>query len=422
MILMLNTFVLLWLLIFLFYLVRTPLFAPLIAVAVWCAYYLYNTIMNQDFLFFSAGTLFILFALILVSVGGIVGLYPFKNSHWAPKETSHIHAVLESTFTNWHYLAIGSLCLTAIGLLGLIRYSFEEYQLFNSILSLFLLPGEFSTDRYGGAQYLPIELKLLSYMIYPSALAVGALTAKNYWNGKTRLIPIILALAYGMIYSSRTVVILTIVAMISSDLAVRALPHEGKKNELRNILIAGTGLILVFPIIFIGLQWLRQGVGAEFIMDDMIQIARSSMTGSISAFSQWFQQYNWQDYGWGKHTFAGPFELLGLSTREQGFFLEFSEVGATHINIYTAFRGLIQDYGFLGSSLMLFIFGLISSMLYGKVKSGSVAAIPLLAICNGWILFSPFISLFVNNSILTGYIIFFSVSFLPLEPHKRFID
>lgn len=69
MILMLNTFVLLWLLIFLFYLVRTPLFAPLIAVAVWCAYYLYNTIMNQDFLFFSAGTLFILFALILISVG-----------------------------------------------------------------------------------------------------------------------------------------------------------------------------------------------------------------------------------------------------------------------------------------------------------------------------------------------------------------
>ena len=102
------------------------------------------------------------------------------------------------------------------------------------------------------------------------------------------------------------------------------------------------------------------------------------------------------------------------------FFLEFSEVGITHINIYTAFRGLLQDFGFAGSAFFLFIIGLVSSLLYYQVKNGSVTAIPLLAICNGWVIFSPFISLFVNNSIVTGYVLFFAISYLPVRPLNRF--
>lgn len=420
MILIFTAILLMGLLFLLFSIVKSPLFAPTMAVGLWGVYFLFNAILNQDFIFFSTGPIFILFALTLVSAGGIVGFYAKKYI----LRTSAIPNISQwqSTFTTWHYLAIFSITLTTMGLFGLIWYSFNEFQLLSNIFSILLLPQEFATDRYGGAQYLPMELKLLSYMIYPSALAVGALTGGKNWSWKTRFIPVSLALGYGMVYSSRTVVILTIVAMISSDLAVRVFNHRIQKNNIKNLLVLGTGMILVLPVIFIGLQWLRQGVNSELFMFEMIQIARSSMTGSISAFSQWIHEYDWLEYGWGRHTFAGPFELIGISTRVQGFFLEFSEVGITHINIYTAFRGLLQDYGFWGTSLFSFLLGLISSFFFFHVKNGSILIVPLLSMCYGWILFSPFVSLFVNNSILTGYIIFFLISFVPVQPQTRIIE
>ncbi len=111
---------------------------------------------------------------------------------------------------------------------------------------------------------------------------------------------------------------------------------------------------------------------------------------------------------------------MGFGERVQGFYLDFSHVGATHINIYTAFRGLLQDYGYIGSMFFLFIFGFISAIVFHFVQRGWIAGVPILALFNGWVLFSPFISLFVNNSIISGYILFYIFSFYPFVPVQKF--
>jgi oligosaccharide repeat unit polymerase len=250
-------------------------------------------------------------------------------------------------------------------------------------------------------------------MIYPTAISIGALVGAGRWRNWTRMVPIVLGLCYGVIYSSRTVVILTVVAMISSEWATRSW-QKNNANQLKKLIFFILSAIIIFPIVFISLQWLRQGMAADFILDDMITVARSSMTGSISAFTQWYHQWNGLDLAWGRNSFAGPFELIGISERVQGFYLDFSEVGTTHINIYTAFRGILEDYGFLGTTIVLFFFGFVSAWVFNFVENGWITFIPLLALLNGWILFSPFISLFVNNSIIAGYVIFqmFSFDFL----------
>ena len=249
-------------------------------------------------------------------------------------------------------------------------------------------------------------------MIYPTALSIGALIGGKFWNPLARAIPIFFALSYGIIYSSRTVVILTIISIISAELSIRVINSNDKKIEMKKIITTASLFIIGLPSIFIILQWLRQGFSSDFIFNEMLQIARSSMTGSFSAFTQWFHHYNGGiSYEWGENTFAGPFELLGLTNRVQGFYLDFTEVGKSHINIYTVFRGLLQDFGFIGSSIFLFFFGFICSIVFLKVKSGWVIGVPLLALINGCILFSPIISLFVNNSIIGGYFLFFIFSF-----------
>tara|TARA_Y100000590_G_C15674342_1_gene997397 strand:- start:638 stop:1933 length:1296 start_codon:yes stop_codon:yes gene_type:complete len=390
-------------------------FSPLIAAIMWIVYILFNYIINHDYRIFSTGALFIGFAVSVFSLGSICGYIISKKYLW--RVDSFTDSKLIRVISGWHYLAIISIILTLIGLIGLVRYSYQEFQLFNNVYSLLLVPQAFATDRYGGAQFLPIELKLLSYMIYPTALCIGALVGAKFWNPLMRTIPIIFALSYGVIYSSRTVVILTLVSIISAELSVRAINLHNEKIQIKKTLTMAFSFFFGLPLIFIILQWLRQGLSSDLIINDMLQVARSSMTGSFSAFTQWFHHFNVGiSYDWGANTFAGPFELLGLSNRVQGFYLDFTEVGETHINIYTVFRGLLQDFGFIGSSIFLFVWGIICSIVFFQVKNGWIIGVPILALMNGWILFTPIISLFVNNSIIGGYFLFFIFSLYNFQP------
>ena len=397
--------------------VKKPLFTPLLFAFIWFSYAGFHMVFNSDYLTYDAGVMVIMYCIALVVFGGIIGSNMandfFKKNPRFNKTNETLY-----DFTGWRYLAYFSSILTFGGLLSLLRYSFNEFQLINSAVSLLALPQQYAADRYGGAQYLPMYLKYLSYMIYPTAISIGALVGAGRWRRWTRLVPIVLALGYGVIYSSRTVVILTVVGMISSEFAVRSWQKDDL-NQLKKLAVLILSAIIGFPIVFISLQWLRQGTGADFILNEMITVARSSMTGSISAFTQWYHQWNGLDLAWGRNSFAGPFELMEISERVQGFYLDFSEVGSTHINIYTAFRGILEDFGFIGTTIVLFLFGFISAWVYKFVENGWVVFIPLLALMNGWILFSPFISLFVNNSIIAGYVIFQLFSFNSFNQNRQ---
>jgi oligosaccharide repeat unit polymerase len=395
-----------------YHFIKKLLFTPLLLAFIWFAYASFHLLFNSDYLTFGPGIMILMYCIALVVLGGLFGSnlaekFFKKNPHYIKKNETHYN------YKGWIMLAYVSTILTFGGILFLVKYSFNEFQLFNSAISLLALPQQFATDRYGGAQYLPVYLKFLSYMIYPTAISIGALVGAGRWRNWTRMVPIVLALCYGVIYSSRTVVILTVVAMISSEWATRSW-QKNNANQLKKLIFFILSAIIIFPIVFISLQWLRQGMDADFILGDLITVARSSMTGSISAFTQWYHQWNGLDLAWGRNSFAGPFELIGISERVQGFYLDFSEVGTTHINIYTAFRGILEDYGFLGATIFLFFFGFVSAWVFNFVENGWITFIPLLALLNGWILFSPFISLFVNNSIIAGYVIFqmFSFDFL----------
>ena len=392
-------------------------YTPLIGVTIWILFILFNTIINQDFRIVDNGAMFIGFSICILSLGSFFGQIIYRK--YLNTKNIYNNSKFLFTISGWYYLAIISSILTLIGLIGLIQYSYQEFQLLNNFFSLLILPQEFARDRYGGAQYLPIELKLLSYMIYPTALSIGALVGSKFWNPITRIIPILFSLCYGIIYSSRTVVILTLVSLISAELSTKVINSNSHKIHFRKLITLSTLLIIGLPLIFVLLQWLRQGFSSDFILDEMLQVARSSMTGSFSAFTQWFHQYDAINYKWGINTFAGPFELLGISNRVQGFYLDFIEVGKSNINIYTAFRGLLEDFGFFGTSLFLFILGFISSIVFFRVKAGWIIGVPILALITGWIIFSPIISLFVNNSIIGGYFLFFIFSFNPFQPLKN---
>ena len=113
-------------------------------------------------------------------------------------------------------------------------------------------------------------------------------------------------------------------------------------------------LILIFIILFIFVQWLRQDLN-PIIIDLILIRVKAYFFGYLSAFTLWFSDsgslISITSY---LSTFAGPMNLIGIIERDLGFYETISINNYTSTNIYTAFRGLITDFSIVGSFLFNF--------------------------------------------------------------------
>ena len=128
--------------------------------------------------------------------------------------------------------------------------------------------------------------------------------------------------------------------------------------------------ILAMPLIII--SFLTRGLfeidDSQEILERIAAYLASYAFMHIYAFSDWFaatvgetsiQAYSREDKSWGFFTFIALFKLFG-SAKEvpAGVYDEyFTFENLSPGNIYTIFRGLITDFGFLGTTLVLFLAG-----------------------------------------------------------------
>lgn len=131
---------------------------------------------------------------------------------------------------------------------------------------------------------------------------------------------------------------------------------------LRLIILLSAGLFLMFYLSFV----LRIGGGKtnihSIIMDKLMIYA----FGHIQSFSCWFdnKQMNLADLGLGVNTFLAISSRLGLAVKVQGIY---GIIPGAVANVYTPFRALIEDYGTLGSLVIVFINGFLSRVSYNTI-------------------------------------------------------
>ena len=150
--------------------------------------------------------------------------------------------------------------------------------------------------------------------------------------------------------------------------AAKILKQDEKVNFFK---IQSLLLTLFFGATFIGIfiltAWLREA-GGEFIFSAMVENIRAYFFGYLSSFTQWAQNYNYDNLSMGLITFAGPADLMGLTDRGLGFYNEISILGESHTNIFTALRGIIHDYSIFGGFIFFsIIWIIIYSWLIGNV-------------------------------------------------------
>ena len=109
----------------------------------------------------------------------------------------------------------------------------------------------------------------------------------------------------------------------------------------------------------------------------------SHYTGAqIPAFDAYLNGRAYPEDEWiGTHSLIGPYSnmrALGMEVPETSIFLEFTAFENVDTNVYTSLRRYIQDYGFVGMGLIVFLLGLIYTTAYNLVRKRAGGGFALL--------------------------------------------
>jgi oligosaccharide repeat unit polymerase len=288
----------------------------------------------------------------------------------------------------------------------------------DSLLSLERLAAlgrAFSIDRYSFGYTEPLAERALTVAIYCAAWAAGLALAspRSRWARWIALLPLIPASGIAAILTTRATVLFSIVLMAGSFLAGRVAISGVREPLFR----AGRmlGIVLMGALLipgFVLLQLARYGYSADNPgqVREVLTGFRLGFLSYAGDFSSWFGTAGPSSDGlhFGAYTFAGLFSFVGLQERVPGLYSNSVYVGNSEIrsNIYTIFRGLIEDFGLIGSLGFLVGVGLIAGLAFARLRKGNARYIPILAAfyaCSFW---SFVVDLFIYNTMLIAWLLF----------------
>lgn len=320
-------------------------------------------------------------------------------------------------------LLISVFSLTAIlGILGLLLFGIRRYELNADLFSVLSLPGQLYDDRDAGIILIPWYIRYLTYFLMPAALLGGIITPFEKLPRKLICyLPIILSVVVGMIYTTRAGILLTLILYLSGLFSSYVLLKKDADllSDLKTFL--GLSFTVLFLIsVWLFLQWLRGGASADFIFYPVLNTIKSAVFGTTAAFTTWLQHFHQHGAAFGLYTFAGPLDLIGVNERQLGFYADFITLPTGYTNIYTAFRGLIQDFTIPGSIFICLLIGFLIQLAYLRCRDGNIIWVLPLSLFYAFTLFSPFISIFTSNSVTTAWL--FALVVLAFHKKKNAIS
>ena len=314
-----------------------------------------------------------------------------------------------------------TLVFTAISIAGvgvLIFSGMSRYNLTFDLFSLSSLPNLFYVDRDTGIFTLSWSVKGLMYLVYTAAL-LGGITYRllQEWKRYFCLLPLLIALFYGLTLAVRSGIMLSIILWFSGWCGAKVYMKD-QTFKIKTVGLAVVSLIF-FVFIFISVNWLRSGADDSFLIMALLDNARITYFGHLTAFSTWINGYQYKSLAFGANTFSGPLDLFGVIDRKIGFYEENIYLsGHGYTNIFTFFRGLVEDFSIPGTLLAGFVIGLLARLVYNRCCYGQCLWLLPLTLFYAFILYSPIISIFNYNSAIMAWVI----TSIPLVLiHKRLL-
>jgi oligosaccharide repeat unit polymerase len=207
-------------------------------------------------------------------------------------------------------------------------------------------------------------------------VTVGGLLHAHLRNPLRRQLVLVAAMApptlIMLVQAAKGLFFLAIALILAGHMIKRILANDEPFVDLSKLARQLKYGIFAAPLIII--SFLTRGLfetdDSQELFERITAYLASYAFMHVYAFSDWFaatlgeastQAYNREDKSWGYFTFIALFKLLGSAEEvPAGVYDEYFTFGnLSPGNIYTIFRGLITDFGFLGAPVVLFLAGTI---------------------------------------------------------------
>jgi oligosaccharide repeat unit polymerase len=306
----------------------------------------------------------------------------------------------------------GLIC-TAVALAGcayLLFTSLQEFGLSFSWIGVLEVGARWTLMRYDDVLE-PWSVRLLVMWLHPAALLGGILFACSSKRvdrliGAVTLLP---AVADGILAGARAAILLGLVCWIGGYVSTRCVRDHGRlrlfsARSLVSLTLAGACLVGMFA----GIDAVRDSKWYQaFVLDFREQKLVTYMFGSPAVFADWYAHADISGAELGARTFAGEFDLLGIKTRTIGRYTALANVvaGAEESNVYTFFRGMIEDFTPFGAVVVGACIGGFASWNYVTGSRNYRNAVFWLSAFYSTMLFSPIISLLSFNSAMLAWVV-----------------
>jgi oligosaccharide repeat unit polymerase len=239
----------------------------------------------------------------------------------------------------------------------------------------------------------PVPLWAQTFLVfhYTGPILGGMLFAGGALKGNRRwmaLLPFVGPATLAIIYAGRTALGAPVLFWFAGFVAVSTLRIHGRVPLFspKAMLIAGA-VAAILIIIGVGIQHLRNvkeqsadlfdltasydKASIEGVSDEWPRF-RFAVFGNVYSFSHYFERV-WDypaELQWGAVWFMGPLKLFNIAPRHtyEGFYVEWGIVS----NVYTMFRGPIEDFGLAGSLLWWLALGILVGRAYASVFAGNI--------------------------------------------------
>lgn len=203
----------------------------------------------------------------------------------------------------------------------------------------------------------------------------------------------------------------------------------GKRLDLAkaNILKGGMAVFALFAILIVSMVFRVGQVDGDTIMIALEKFVSYSV-GSVPCFDIWFikNPVPLDTHTFGAKTFWGVSNFLGVLNRDSGIYQEMVYFGQNGLegssNVFTIFRVLIEDFGYITPLLLAFLLGYGIKRVYVALpvqgKGRSVYQVLLMAIY-AYIFWSFVTSFFAYTTYIVTLVFMWMILYFVQRPRKK---
>lgn len=364
------------------------------------------------------GILYILCTCIIFFIGGLISDKVFDTLKNKP-----INVNVQNHDCAFLYLRKLIVICT---LIGFISFGYMCYELFQSIeapITAEKIKALQLKIRWSSQYSPPIVSRVMNSFIYFGGLLGGInfVVSKNWHVKALSFSPFTVALLYTIVLTTKSAILYPAVLFASTAMAFLFYKDKYRASLCYFKYFIITSLVAILCIAFMA-DKIRGATGGDFL--SLWEYLKPSFFGHISTFTTWFNN-NWRnDFtpAFGAYSLSGVFDALGIKERLSGIYREEIMLGKHGSNVYTVFRGLIQDFTLFGSFIVSFAAGFLSQFFFAKMIDRSIIAIAFLSGFYAFVLWGFVVSIFNYNSIILCYIfLFVYLFFIDFKNKSRFI-